>query len=225
MLYYLKNRLKNKTPNILKEMHKRRKEVFINELKWPLKDYDGMEIDEFDTPESEYVVKLDREYGVIGGYRILQTSEPYLISEVFSSDIIDQNNLPKSKTICEITRFFHCSSSGKKESLSQKRKNLLEMFISVLEFGVANNVNQFLIDTDTRIEALLKKCGWPLQRLSMERKFGEFQYVIGFLDCNPDLLATVRKNANIHYPVLMSHLDGNTLLDLKWSYFAGPNIY
>lgn len=81
-----------------------RHRVFVEKLGWQLKTQNGIELDQFDRPDTIYIVCQD-EYGQINGCaRLLPTDKPYLLGEVFPQLL---NGLPPpcSSEVWEISRF------------------------------------------------------------------------------------------------------------------------
>src|SRR5690242_6135136 len=65
-------------------MFRDRKAVFIDRLGWNLQTIDGnREIDQFDTPDAVYVVEANAEQRHLASLRLLPTTKPHLMSEVF----------------------------------------------------------------------------------------------------------------------------------------------
>ena len=77
--------------------------VFVGRLKWDLPNAAaGLEVDQFDH-DSTYHVCL-RDAGAIVGYaRLLPTTEPYLLSEVFP-EVMDEAGIPRSPAVWELSR-------------------------------------------------------------------------------------------------------------------------
>lgn len=60
-----------------------RHQVFIERLGWELDSIDGLERDQFDRPDTVYVVSRDENGTVTGCARLLPTTQPYLLGDVF----------------------------------------------------------------------------------------------------------------------------------------------
>lgn len=57
--------------------------VFIEKLGWQLDTPPGVERDQFDLPDTVHVIVRDKRHGIVGCARLLPTSGPYLLGEVF----------------------------------------------------------------------------------------------------------------------------------------------
>lgn len=81
-----------------------RHKVFIETLKWDLKTSDGLELDQFDRPDTLYMVSQDELGQVNGCARLLPTSQPYLLGEVFP-ELMNGLPVPCSPDVWELSRF------------------------------------------------------------------------------------------------------------------------
>ena len=81
-----------------------RHQIFIERLGWPLPAQQGSERDQFDRPDTLYVLALDAEGTLCGCARLLPTSRPYLLGVIFPT-LAEKQPLPCSSTIWEISRF------------------------------------------------------------------------------------------------------------------------
>mgnify|MGYP001773693060 CR=1 FL=1 len=71
----------------LEDMHRVRKSVFIDERGWNLKETDGLEIDQYDLPQTEYVLALAEEDRVHGGMRYLPLTGPNMTDDLFAEHL------------------------------------------------------------------------------------------------------------------------------------------
>jgi len=81
-----------------------RQKVFIETLGWDLPTHDGMEFDQFDRPDTLYVVSHDDAGEVNGCARLLPTHRPYLLGDVFPQ-LMNGQPVPCSPDIWELSRF------------------------------------------------------------------------------------------------------------------------
>lgn len=81
-----------------------RHEVFVELLGWDLQTPDGCESDQFDRPDTVYVVARTDEGRITGCARLLPTTKPYLLGEVFPQ-LLNGLPPPVSDDIWELSRF------------------------------------------------------------------------------------------------------------------------
>jgi N-acyl-L-homoserine lactone synthetase len=56
--------------------------------------------------------------------------------------------------------------------------------------------------TDTRMERILRRAGWPLERLAPPQRIGQTMALAGFLHGSADTLASMYRQAGVEGPVL-----------------------
>jgi N-acyl-L-homoserine lactone synthetase len=81
-----------------------RYKVFVEQLGWDLDTHAGKERDQFDDPDTIYVVALDRSRNIIGCCRLLPTTKPYLLADVFP-ELLEGLPIPRAQSVWELSRF------------------------------------------------------------------------------------------------------------------------
>jgi acyl homoserine lactone synthase len=76
-----------------------RYQVFVERLGWQLPVVGGAEVDQFDRPDSVYVVAEEDD-----GARLLPTDGPYLLADVFPQ-LLNGMPAPRDPTVWELSRF------------------------------------------------------------------------------------------------------------------------
>src|SRR6266478_4480329 len=119
-------------------MYRDRKRVFVDWLKWnmPVTD-DVYEIDQFDTDDAVYLIEADRHGRHLASIRLLPTSKPHLLSEVFSE--LCDGPVPRGRHVWEMTRF--CVSPDRVKVDGKRLMNL--MWTSSVEFAVRNRIAEY----------------------------------------------------------------------------------
>lgn len=78
--------------------------VFVEQLGWPIGSPDGLELDEFDDAETEYIAAVESDGRIGGCARLLPTTRPYLLQGVFPH-LLSGTALPCSPSVWELSRF------------------------------------------------------------------------------------------------------------------------
>jgi len=81
-----------------------RHQVFVEQLGWQLSAQDGVESDQFDRPDTVYVAIEDHEGQIAGCARLLPTTRPYLLAEVFP-ELLNGLSPPSDPAVWELSRF------------------------------------------------------------------------------------------------------------------------
>lgn len=116
-----------------------RHQVFVEQLGWALHTENGMESDQFDRADTVYVVAQDDNGHISGCARLLPTSRPYLLGEIFPQ-LLNGLAPPCSPEVWELSRFAAVDLNGQAKmpgqfSSSGARKLLEESVACAVSHG------------------------------------------------------------------------------------------
>src|ERR1700716_29301 len=131
----------------LHQMHRLRKMVFRDRLGWDVTVSGELEADEYDGMESIYLLSIDRYGAVDGCVRLLPTTGPNMLRDIFPS-LVTKAAVPCSEQVWEASRFAVRGNTAQ-AGLSQTTYDLL---IGVLMFGLANSISTIACVVDVRME-------------------------------------------------------------------------
>jgi acyl-homoserine lactone synthase len=116
-------------------MYQRRYDVFVKRRGWSaLAREDGIEKDQFDTENAIYLLNIREDGFVDGGLRLLPTTGPHLLSELFPHFVA--GDVPRGLGIYEMTRCFTIRDSAQKNRMRYVAGELLcAMFEYCLDNG------------------------------------------------------------------------------------------
>jgi N-acyl-L-homoserine lactone synthetase len=176
----------------LYEMHRLRKMVFKDRLGWDVTVSGELEADEYDGLHSSYLLSIDR-YGAVNGcVRLLPTTGPNMLRDIFPS-LVTKAAVPCSERVWEASRFAVSSNTATAESgLSQTTYDLL---VGVLRFGLSNGISTIACVVDVRMERLLRRAGWQLERLGPVRRIGNTVAIAGQLGVSAQILRELEARA------------------------------
>lgn len=142
-----------------------RHQVFVETLGWQLQTRDGLEFDQFDRPDTVYVVARDEEGSVSGTARLLPTDKPYLLGEVFPQ-LLHGSPVPRSPRIWELSRFaamdFSASKSG---ALAQFSSPIaVELLRASIKVAHERGAESLITVSPLGIERLLRRAGFRAHR-------------------------------------------------------------
>lgn len=134
-----------------------RHEQFVERLGWEaLRKEDRREIDQFDHNRALHLA-LFRENHVVGYSRLLPTTEPHLLSDVYPQ-IMKGKIWPRSPTIYEWTR---CVVPKDEIRVNAIRASHVLM-TGVMEFCLVAQITSLIVETHPKLVALLKSLGWEI---------------------------------------------------------------
>ncbi|MGX9182136.1 acyl-homoserine-lactone synthase [Mesorhizobium sp. BHbdii] len=184
----------------LKEMHRLRHRVFSDRLQWDVSVSGGYEVDSFDALGPQYLLLRAPTGRIDGCVRMLPTTGPTMLRDSFSI-LLGHRSLPDDPRIWESSRFaLDLPPSAPKQA--GIALGTYELFAGMIEFGLSRDLRSIVTVTDLRIERILRRAGWPLERLADPQAIGNTRAVAGCLDVSTGSLAAIRRNGGIKGPVL-----------------------
>ena len=91
-------------PGYLERVGRYRHQVFIERLGWSLPSREGCELDRFDRADTVHVAVEDEKSRIAGCARLLPTTRPYLLADVFPQ-LLHGAPPPRDERIWELSRF------------------------------------------------------------------------------------------------------------------------
>jgi acyl homoserine lactone synthase len=169
----------------LYQMHRIRKAVFKDRLGWDVTVEGELEVDEYDALGPSYLLSIDR-YGIINGcVRLMPTTGPNMLRDIFPS-FVTKASVPRGDRVWEASRFAVTGNATRAEAgLSQTTYDLL---IGVLRFGLSSGICTIACVVDVRMERILRRAGWHLERLGPARRIGNTIAMAGQLDVSAQIL-------------------------------------
>jgi len=180
---------------VLEEMHRLRHRVFKERLRWDVKSKNGLERDEFDDLDPIYLLAYDATNTLRGTWRLLPTTGPYMLRDVFS-ELMEDQPLPRKRRVWEVSRFAaEPDGSDDDGDLGLASLNLTcnELFCGIAEFGLANGIDEIVSAYDIRIARLLKRIDCLPFWQGRPRRIGNTIAVAGRFEISWEALAKVRR--------------------------------
>jgi len=145
-------------------MHRDRKRVFVDWLKWNIPVTDGThEIDQFDTDDAVYLIETDGHDKHLASIRLLPTMQPHLLADVFPD--LCEGPVPRGQAVWELTRF--CVSPDMLKTDGRRLMNL--MWTSVVEFAVRYDIAEYTCVTHMAFLSQILSAGWDTKPLGLPK--------------------------------------------------------
>jgi len=183
------------------EMHRLRFRVFKERLDWQVHAENGMERDRFDALEPVYLLHRGNDDRIQGCVRLLPSIGPNMLRDVFPQ-LLDGNPCPSDLRIWESSRFALEPSPALSRLESGLAKATFELFAGMIEFGLSRSLTGIMTVTDVRMERILRRANWSLERLGSIKMIGTTEAVAGTLDVSLDALARVKVACGLEGRVL-----------------------
>jgi acyl homoserine lactone synthase len=186
---------------LLSGMHRLRRKVFKDRLDWDVSVTGDFEIDSFDTVDPTYLLAVTRRQAVVGCVRLLPTTGPNMLADTFPM-LLDGRPAPRSATIIESSRFCVDTENSARLADNGLRRATFMLFAGMIEWARFVGAEAIATVTDVRMERVLRRAGWPLQRLGPPRKVGNTMALAGLLDASPTALSAMKRAGELDGSVL-----------------------
>ncbi len=196
---------RHKYTSVLEDMYRLRARVFQDRLGWEVNVQDGKEIDDFDGLQPTHVVCIDDEGDVVGCMRLLQTTGPHMLADVFYS-ILDGEPPLRSAQVWEATRF--CVDTAKLSG--GKTRNSIsyvtsEVMIGAFEYAQKAGVLDAVAVIDPVMNRVLKRSGnAPYDYLGTAKPMGKVTAMAALMDCSDERIESIREFSDIRHDVFAS---------------------
>ena len=185
----------------IREMHRLRYRAFKERLSWDVHTKEGLEADVFDELKPHYLLLRGPTGSIEGCVRLLPSTGPTMLRDVFPS-LLQDRAVPADPTIWESSRFALDQAADTSKGPNSLAAGTYELFAGMIEFGLSISLSRIVTVTDLRVERILRRAGWPLQRIGDPQTIGKTRAVAGYLQVSADHLDAVRNNGEISSPVL-----------------------
>lgn len=205
MIYFINRHNRARHRDLLRSMFRQRKVVFIDTLGWDLKTVDGdMEVDEFDTDHTNYVISSDDGEDCLGSMRLIPSMQPHLMSEVFPH--MCRNGVPRHETIWESTR-SSCHHAGLDSS--GVNRIMSELYYGMIESSILYGFKQITFVANMKIVAGLARIGWDMLPLGIPQYIDKEINIAMAINVSASSLDIVRgarglDNVQSRYPETMA---------------------
>jgi N-acyl-L-homoserine lactone synthetase len=158
---------RSESERLCDSMYRDRKRVFVDRLHWDLQTVDSeREIDQFDTADAVYVIEADSERNHLASLRLLPTTKPHLMSEVFP--FLCDSGVPRGPGIWELTRLCIRPDLPK---IEQGRLQGIVWF-GALQYAFAAGIRKFTGVTHVEFLSAVLASGLDVEPLGLPQNYG-----------------------------------------------------
>lgn len=141
-----------------------RYKVFIEKLGWELDTPPGIEQDQFDTPDTLYVIARGDNDRITGCARLLPTTSPYLLEEVFP-ELLNGMPVPKENKTWELSRFTALDLDHMDSTQGQlSAETTLSLLDKVVEYAKQQGAERLISVSPLGVERLLRNTRYHFHR-------------------------------------------------------------
>ncbi|MFA1676604.1 acyl-homoserine-lactone synthase TraI [Rhizobium mongolense] len=177
--------------DLIDSMHRLRARVFRDRLNWDVEVRNGLEADEYDQLDPTYILAVSSAGKVAGCARLLPAMGPTMLANTFPQ-LLSSRSLDVHARMVESSRFCVDTSLAQTHAGGFLHKTTLMMFAGIIEWSIASGFHEIVTATDLRFERILKRAGWPMQRLGVPFPIGNTIAVAGTLPANAESFERLR---------------------------------
>jgi acyl-homoserine lactone synthase len=192
--------------DVLDEYFRLRHEIYVEERKWiELARPDGREIDQFDTPDTIYLMAMEGRR-VIGSHRLVSTTGPTLMSDVFPQ--LALRPLIRRDDTYELSRVFVVRD--RRGGQTPKVESII--MAGTMEFGLIEGLRQFTIVMETWWLPRFQAMGWNPKPLGLPVNINGMNCVGVSIDVTEAAHAvTCRERSVPHSPLVWNGMNKPSL--------------
>lgn len=198
MIYIVSSENRRQFHHLLTEMHRQRKAVFIDKLKWRLHESAGLEIDAYDSQDATYLIEAGTPTSNISvSARLLPTDRPHLLSDQFADLCAEPP--PKGPAVWEATRFCPAPDTP---AGAPRRDMLGRMIAGIMETALLFGVERVTYVADAALAPMARRVGWDVEALGPARGRGRGKIQAFVAEINAQGLRRVRTAFAITAPLI-----------------------
>ncbi len=142
-----------------------RYKVFVEHLGWDLPIAQaGSELDQFDRPDTFYVVVKDIDERICGCARLLPTTSPYLLGTVFPQ-LMGNQPIPTAPDIWELSRYTTQLVNGEITSRQEATARFRELLKAVCETAFHGGAKRLITFSYLGVERIARNFGIHVHRV------------------------------------------------------------
>jgi len=168
-------------------MFRLRYETFRVRLGWDVETTDdGLEIDQFDGEDSQYILAKSPEDDIDACWRLLPTLGPNMLRDVFPQ-LLNGQPAPAAADVWELSRFALATDRlAAAEQAGNYQLSFgplsVKLMAEAARFAKARGIVRYVTVTTAAIERMLKKQGLHIHRLGPPVKIGNVLAVACFIE-------------------------------------------
>ena len=168
-----------------------RHQIFVEQLGWrlPCAD-DRFERDQYDRGDTVYVVARDESGAICGCARLLPTTRPYLLQELFPSLLADGMEPPRDTAVWELSRFAASTPDGAFGE-DAGAWAVRPMLAAVVECAVNLGARQLIGVTFLSMERLFRRIGVHAHRAGPAQRIDGRMVVACWIDLDLQTLTAL----------------------------------
>lgn len=178
-----------------------RHRVFRERMGWDVNSRGGRERDVYDLHNPVYLLATDEHGEVYGTWRLLPTTGPYMLRDIFGEVFADAPK-PADPFVWEISRFAVEPGPGGEDRRGTLNRLTSELFAGCVEWALLFGIREIVVVYDARVARLLNYLGVHPTWTSERRRIGDTIAVAGRFTVSDEVLDNIRAATGLTGSVL-----------------------
>lgn len=178
-----------------------RHRVFQERLGWDVNSRGGRERDVYDLHNPIYLLATDEDGTVHGTWRLLPTTGPYMLRDVFG-DVFADAPKPADPVVWETSRFAVEPGPGGEDRRGAVNRLTGELFAGLVEWALLFGIREIVTVYDVRVGRLLNHIGVRPKWATERHRLGQTIAVAGRFDVSDEVLENIRAATGVTGSVL-----------------------
>jgi acyl homoserine lactone synthase len=196
MIRIVPGQWRERHPQLIDQMHRLRRNVFHERLKWQVNVINSWEIDGYDALDPLYVLSLDENERVIGGLRLLPTTGFNMLNDTFPQLLPDGERI-ESPLIWESSRFTVRMTGDMRVDGPIIGRATAELGMALNEIGKAAALTHIVTVYDRAMHRMLTRVGCAGEPLGPPQCIGGVETYAVLYEVGPEWDLRVRRLAGV----------------------------
>ncbi len=191
----------------LVEMHRVRTKIFRDRMGWSV-DVNEMEleIDDYDLPDTIYILAFNSAGDVVGTWRFLTTDQPSMIRNIWPQ-YLKSLPIPEAASICETSRFgVYAGDEATPERQGHINQATAEMIVALIDVCIKCGITDMFTLYNIKIKRLLERIGFKPALISEVTNLEGEPTVTAQFKMDVALLAAVRSKTGMNLQIPANEL-------------------
>ncbi|MCL4678902.1 MAG: GNAT family N-acetyltransferase [Alphaproteobacteria bacterium] len=180
------------------EMHRLRKVIFRDRMQWNVDiSKEGLEIDNYDLPETVYILARDQQNRVVGVWRILPSTLPSMVREIWP-EFIEDFPLPVHEDVWEASRFgVYSYAQDNRTYVEQTRLTTAHLISALAELCVLCGIQEIFTLYNPQVGRAVRPLGFIPEAISAEHPVDGKPTIVGRFRMNEEMLARISAQTGV----------------------------
>ncbi len=184
---------------VLDEYFRLRHQIYVEERRWTeLARPDGREIDQFDTPDTIYLMAMEGSR-IVGSHRLVPTTGPTLMSDVFPQ--LALRGFVRSPFAYELSRVFVVRDRRGDQAAQPRVESVI--MAGTMEFALIEGLSQFTIVMETWWVPRFQEIGWNPRPLGVAVDINGMSCIGVTINVSEKAWRETCRKRNVDRPVLV----------------------